>query len=134
MKTYHCKKPLFSIIFLLTFFLFPGRTSALDGQVYLGLFDSDSYRAFPDGGEAKYLAGIELGHEWKFLRPYIIIDTLNDDRNGATFHPSSVIYKVGVYADIWKGTFAKVEHMCWHPVDSKGTVEVYNLLLVGWKF
>jgi hypothetical protein len=46
MKADYCKNLLSFIIFLLTFFLLPGITSALDGQVYFGLFDSDNYRAF----------------------------------------------------------------------------------------
>jgi hypothetical protein len=32
------------------------------------------------------------------------------------------------------GTFAKVGHMWWHPIDNTGTVEAYNLIMVGWKF
>ena len=134
MKTDRFKKILTAVFFLFTISLFPGTTWALDGQIYFGLFDTETFRAFPDGGEAEYLAGVELGHEWKFLRPYIIIDTLIDDRNGAKFHPSSVNYKIGIQADIWKGTFEKVEHMCWQPVDNNGTVEEYNLLMIGWKF
>ncbi|UCH23672.1 MAG: hypothetical protein JSU83_10945 [Deltaproteobacteria bacterium] len=134
-KADYVKRILFLTLIHIVIFLIPARSWSLDGQVYFGLFDSENYRAFPDGGgQAEDLAGVKLGHKWKFLRPYIVIDTLIDDRHGATFHPSSVIYKVGLYADIWKGTFAKVKHMCWHPVDNNGTVEIYNLLMVGWKF
>jgi hypothetical protein len=112
---------------------------ALDGKVYFGLFDTDSLRAQSDGTSiARYITGVEIGHEIEKLRlrPYVELITLMDEYHGdsRTFHPASIEYKIGLDFNVWEGLYLKGEHSCWHPVDSGGTVEVYNLLQIEYRF
>lgn len=126
------KTILISIMLLIGF---SAQSYGLDGEVYFGkLFDS-SLRAEPDGGQASYSAGMEIGHRIGIIRAYTGIDTLCDEYNDdGTFHPSSVRYEIGIEANVYDGFWIEASHMCWHPVDKSGTVEQYNMIKAVLKF
>ena len=104
------------------------------GEVYFGRYFNSDAIAYPDGGIPEYIAGVEIGQEISRFRPYIIIETIIDEKDGASFHPASIRYDLGIGVDIWKGISAKLEHSCWHPVDRGGTVEEYNLFTIRYRF
>jgi len=113
---------------------------AFDGNVYVSMASDSTARAYPEGGELAYLAGIEVGQSVKVInvRAYTRVETLIDRHvGGGMFHPSSVKYSVGLIKE-FGAAYARIEHMCWHPIDRDGyrdgAVEQYNLLTIGVKF
>ena len=130
-------KRLCIVVIFLTFLICPV-ANAFDGELYFGKFFESNLRAYSDGGKAKFIGGVEVGHKIKFLRPYVKLETLMDEcYQGSTvpyFHPSSIKYDVGVKLFLPKDIYIEVSHMCWHPIDGKGVVEQYHLLKVGVKF
>lgn len=114
---------------------------AIEGQVYFSILGDSNKQAYPldPTGGAKFVSGIELGHEigiWKSLsiRPWTSLDVLMDDRDGEDFHPSSIDFQVGITSNIWKGLYIEIKHSCWHPIDRAGKVEVYDQLTIAWRF
>lgn len=108
--------------------------SAWDGELYFGkFFDHNNLRAYPDGGKAKFISGVEVGHRFYFLRPYVKLETIMDEYV-PYFHPASIKYDLGVKLFLPKGIYVELSHMCWHPIDGIGTVEQYNLLKLGVKW
>ena len=68
------------VTLIIVFCLFPVASYALDGEIYVGKFRNPTdFRAYPDGGQTKFIALIELGHRIKFARPYIELETLMED-------------------------------------------------------
>lgn len=130
------KKIILLIIALLVLSFQITSSYAFDGELYFGKFLSSDLNANPDGGTAKFIGGIEIGHKMRFLRPYVKLETLMDaySREDQTFHPSSIKYDLGTKILLPKGIYFEISHMCWHPIDSKGTVEQYNLFKIGIKF
>lgn len=120
----------FLILFLILSFSVP---CFAGGDVYFGKYIDSKFRANPDGGKASYVAGVYLDHKISVFTPWLRLETLMDGYNGnGSFHPSSIRYDVGVTVDVWKGTYIDVSRMCWHPVDSGGTVEEYWLVKGGY--
>jgi len=122
-----------SIILLIT----AATAMAADGSVYFGLLSGDRQRqpyASTLTHPAKYIAGVEVGHNVWRLRPYIGIETLMDEQERDSFDPSSVRYQVGLKLSLIDGLSLDVMHSCWHPVDRSGYVEVYNQAMVRWEF
>jgi hypothetical protein len=102
------------------------------GDVYFGKYLDAKYRSRPDGGNASYVAGVSLDKQLHIFKPWLKLETLMDGYNGnGSFHPTSIKYAVGVTVDVWKGTYVDVSRMCWHPIDSGGTVEEYWLVKGG---
>jgi hypothetical protein len=114
----------------------------LDGKLYFGIFDTVDKRAQPDGDTiAKFITGVEIGYTFGKkdninLRPYTVLETIMDEYHDGegTFHPASIDYKIGLDLNFYKGLHLIAEHSCWHPVDRAGTVEVYNLIKIEWRF
>ncbi len=122
-------------ILLLILLLIPINALAVDGHVSFGAYTDSTLRADPDGTDtAEYIAEMEIGQQVEMFRPWVSVKTLMDGRDSSNFYPSSVGYEVGTSVDIWKGLYFEVSHKCWHPVDSKQTVEQYNLFKIGWQF
>jgi hypothetical protein len=113
---------------------------AIDGEVYFGVYGHSTLRARPDGGRARYVSGVELGHfintpVIQGVRPWVRLETLMDDMvSSYTFHPSSIRYDLGVTVHLYEGLYFEVSHMCWHPIDIEGGVEQYNLFKLGYEF
>ncbi len=125
------------LLIIIPLFFFPVVSFALDGEVYFGQFFDSNMRASPDGGTAKWISGIELGHKMDvkiILRPYLKLETYMDKWHGDSFHPSSIKYDVGINAELYKGIYIDILRSCWHPIDRWGKVEQYYLLKMGWKF
>ena len=124
------------IIYIILILLFSANlVSAFDGQVYGGKYFNQDYSNSPNGGNASYISGLEIGHIiTKGVRPYIMVETLSDGTTDTGFfHPTSIKYDVGL--ELNKGYFfTKLSHMCWHPVDTGGNIEEYNLIIMGFKF
>ena len=119
--------------------------AAWDGEIFIGKYINSTLRTKPGGGYtipnkyAEFVVGLEIGHRvfedtLLPLRPYIKSETLIDEYSEDSFHPASIKYEIGIRAEIWKGLYADFSHLCWHPVDSFGDVEQYNLIKVGVKF
>jgi len=112
---------------------------AFDGDIYAGKYINSTLRSRPGGGNngyAEYVAGVEVGHKLfnnKF-RPYLKLETIMDEYTDDAFHPASIKYEIGGRVEVYKGIYIDVSHMCWHPVDSAGVVEQYNLIRIGVKF
>jgi len=114
---------------------------AFDGELYFGkCLKGSTLRSKPGGERADYVewvGGVEIGHKLfkNRFRPYAKIDVLMDGTNSDnTFSPSSVKFDFGGRVEIYGGTYIDFSHMCWHPIDSGGTVEQYNLIKIGVKF
>jgi hypothetical protein len=121
-------------VFVLLLCLADGALAA-DGEVYGGALFNSTRRASPGGGAAKYIAGVEIGHKvFDALRPYAKVETLMDWRDGGTFHPSSVEYEAGLEWFVGTGVSLKASHSCWHPVDSGGSVEQWDLIQIRYQF
>jgi len=118
---------------------FTSSAAAWDGELYFGKYINSTLRAKP-GEQSEYsewVGGVEVGHRlWMgtFLRPYFKLETLMDEYNGDTFHPSSIKYELGIRAEYKHGIYVDLSHLCWHPIDSGGDVEQYNLIKIGVKF
>ena len=138
------KIKIWTSIILLTVLALPPACFALDGKIAFGyFFDQEHVRALPDGGLAEYRSEIEIGHRIGLfkgeVRPFLNLITLMDEYNDdGTFHPASIRYTVGVG---WEKQvskhfrfFTSLEHFCWHPVDSDGTVESANYIEIGFRF
>lgn len=122
------------IILILILLFFPSALYAFDGEVYFGKFFDSTLRARSDGGQALYISGMEIGHNIKFLRPYAKIETIIDQYNEkGWFHPASVKYDLGIRLNLWS-VYLEISHMCWHPIDTTGSIEQYNLFKIGAKF
>lgn len=125
------------VISVLAMVVFAVDAAAFDAEVYTGAYFDSTLRACPDGGEAAYLVGMEVGHRMGPVRLYVSSERICDEyvkgSNGG-FHPSSARWKVGGEIDIKYGLSVGVEHMCWHPVDNGGTVEQYNMVKAVWRF
>lgn len=108
---------------------------AADGEVYGGALLNSTRRAAPDGGTAKYIAGVEVGHKvFGSLRPYARVETLMDWRDRTDFHPASVEYEYGLEWLIGAGVSLRASHSCWHPIDSGGTVEQWDMIQIRYQF
>lgn len=120
---------------LVAFIILTALAHAVDGEIYVGKFGSNTSRAYPDGGVGKFISGIEIGQQISRFKPYLRLETISDRQNGdGTFHPASIRYDTGMNIDIWNGIFFEVKHSCWHPVDRSGKVEQYNLFLLKYRF
>ena len=120
---------------------FTSSAMAWDGELYFGKYINSTLRSSPGGKQqecAEWVGGIEVGHRLfnDRLRPYVRLETLMDGVNEAdnTFSPSSIKYDLGIRAEIYGGIHLDLSHMCWHPVDSDGAVEQYNLIKLGVRF
>lgn len=115
---------------------------AFDGDISIGAYINSTLRSKPGreytipNNYAEYIASVEVGHKMfsDIIRPYIKLETLMDEYGGDAFHPTSIKYELGIRAEVWKGLYVDLSHLCWHPIDSAGTVEQYNLVKVGVKF
>ncbi len=106
---------------------------AWDGKVYVGKYINQSNRAYPDGGIASYIGGVEIGQTIWITRSYINIETISDyQTDSGWFHPASVKYDVGIQM-FFSNYFINISHMCWHPVDNRGAVEQYEKIIIGVK-
>ena len=124
-----------TILMVLILCLIPATAMALDGEVYFGFLMDSTLRAYPDGGRARYVSGVELGQRIDIFRPYLKLETLMDSYNGdGSFHPASIRYDIGISADIYRGLYIKGSRMCWHPVDRAGSTEEYWQIRIGYKF
>ena len=130
-------KKLLVLAIVVSQLMFLNTALAVDGRVYFGKYFNQTLRATPSGGNAEYVAGIEVGHcFFDRVRAYTSVETLMDERvSDRTYHPASVAYTGGVtirlYAD-W--LYLRGEHQCWHPVDAYGDVEQYDLIQVEYRF
>lgn len=111
----------------------------VNGRLWFGIYDTDTKRAQPDGTTfAKFETGLDIGYTFDKinLRPYTTLITLMDEYHDGegTFHPASIDFRVGLDWNVYKGLHLIGEHSCWHPIDSGGTVEVYNLIKIEWRF
>jgi len=131
------KKIFVTLIFLI---LISSPCHAIDGEISIGYFDTEDYRAYPSGGVAKYLFSVELGQKFEIydyrLRPYLSLETLMDSFNSDTnsFHPTSIDYIWGIDFDIGKGFHFIAEHSCWHGIDGWRGGEAYNLFKLKYRF
>ena len=112
---------------------------AWDGDLYFGKYINSTLRAKPGGEQASYaewVGGVEVGHKMfnDNFRPYVKLETLMDEYGGYAFHPSSIKYEIGGRVELWKGIYVDASHLCFHPVDSAGTVEQFNLIKMGVKW
>ena len=143
-RTVRLKAALISIAVFMALMGMPTKSHAIDGKIAFGYyFDQEEVRAYPDGGLAKYRSEIEIGHRMGLfkgdVRPFLSLITLMDDYNdGGSFHPASIRYTVGIG---WEKKvskrfffFTSLEHFCWHPVDSDGTVESADYVEIGFRF
>jgi len=119
------------------------RGDTVDGEIYIGYYDTEDYRAYPSGGVAKYLLGVELGQKLEIydfhLRPYLGFETLMDNFNSETntFRPTSIDYIFGIDLDlrfIGEGLHFIAEHSCWHGIDGWRGGEAYNLFKLKYRF
>jgi len=108
---------------------------AFDGRVYFGKYFDQTLRSAPAGGIAEYVAGVDIGQRIDRFRAYVGIETLMDTYNSdSTFHPASVAYNIGMTVRLFDSVYLRGEHQCWHPIDSDGDVEQYNLIQVEYRF
>ena len=115
--------------------LLPTMSFAFDGELCFGKYFDSNYKADPDGGIALYINSVEVGHVMGRFRPYIRLETLIDEyRFIGRVRPSSIKYYIGITASIIKHINLELSHVCWHPIDSFGTVEQYNLIKMRIKF
>ena len=132
------KKIIFLLALMLTVLLYTN-VFGFDGDIYMGKYINSTLRSKPGGmytNYSEYIGGVEVGHKLfnnKF-RPYLKFETMLDEYNESTFHPASIKYEIGGKIEIYKGIYVDVSHLCWHPIDSAGIVEQYNLIKVGIKF
>jgi len=120
--------------------LFPWPALAWDGGLYFGKYLNSTLRSKPGGEEnnyAEWLGGVEIGHKLfkDRFRPYLRLETLMDGTNGDnTFSPASIKFDFGGRVEFYRGLYIDASHMCWHPIDSGGRVEQYNLIKLGVRF
>jgi len=118
--------------------LIASTAAAWDGELYFGKYINSTLRVKPgDQTEyAEWVGGVEIGHQLfnNRFRPYLRLETLMDNYNGDSFHPASIKYEIGGRVELLGGIYLDASHLCWHPVDSGGTVEQYNLIKMGVKF
>ena len=121
--------------------LFPWPAMAWDGELHFGKYLNSTLRSKPGGEESNHIAewagGIEIGHKLfnNRFRPYLKLETLMDGTNGDnTFSPASIKFDFGARVELYRGLYIDASHMCWHPIDSGGDVEQYNLIKLGVKF
>lgn len=110
---------------------------AFDADIYTGFYQNSTLRSSPGNNNeyAEYVQGIKAGHNIGKFRMYGELQTLLDGYNGSgTFHPASIRYTTGVSYKVWKELTVDVSHSCWHPIDSDGRVEEYNLLMFIYHF
>jgi len=123
------------LILLILILIFPISAQAIDGEIGFGYFINGDLRAYPDGGESKYMTYMEMGHNFDFFRPYLELITLMDnDNNGGFFHPASIEYIVGIEVPLKYNFVLELQHSCWHPIDRGGIVEDYNLIKIKYTF
>lgn len=119
---------------LILLLLFPQISHASD--IYFGKYIVPYYRSNPGGGNAKFVAGINLDKTfYDRFTPSVTVETLMDNYNGnGTFHPSSVKYDFHFKADIYEGGYIDISRMCWHSIDSYERTEQYWLIKAGYKW
>ena len=129
-----------TLIICLCLLCFAPPAKAWDGELYFGKYLNSTLRSAPgaeDNRYAEWVGGVEIGHRLfkNRLRPYFKLETLMDGTNGDnTFSPSSVKFDFGGRVEIYRGVYLDLSHMCWHPIDSGGAVEQYNLIKLGVRF
>lgn len=110
---------------------------AFDADIYTGFMQNSTLRSSPGNNSeyAEYVQGIKAGHNIGKFRLYGELETLLDGYNGSgTFHPASIRYTTGVSYRVWKELIVSLEHMCWHPIDTGGRIEEYNMLMFNYHF
>jgi len=128
------------ILFSGLILLFSWAALAWDGELYFGKYINSTLRSKPGGEQtdyAEWLGGVEIGHRLfkDRFRPYLRLETLMDGINGDnTFSPASIKFDFGARVELFGGIYLDASHMCWHPIDSGGDVEQYNLIKLGVKF
>ena len=121
-------------------FCFVSPVMAFDGELYFGRYLNSTLRSKPGNEKnnyAEWVGGVEIGHQLfkDRFRPYFKLETLMDGTNGDnTFSPSSIKFDFGGRVEIYGGAYIDFSHMCWHPIDSGGSVEQYNLIKLGVRF
>lgn len=126
-------KKIIFVIALVVLFV-PAIATAFDAELYFAELWRSNLRAAPDGGRAAYVSHVEVGHRMSIFRPYAIIETIIDEYNeSGWFHPASIKYDLGIRMDI-KNVYIEISHMCWHPIDSYGVIEQYDMLKFGVRF
>ena len=130
-----------TIITIIICILISSPAIAFDGELYFGKYINSTLRSKPGGEQADYaewVGAVEVGH-WLFndrFRPYLKLETLMDGigEDDMSFHPASIKYDLGIRGELGHGLYVDFSHMCFHPVDSEGPVEQYNLIKVGLDF
>jgi len=119
---------------------FTSSAAAWDGELYFGKYLNSTLRSKPGGEQtdyAEWLGGVEIGHKLfkNRFRPRFRLETLMDGTNGDnTFSPASIKFDFGARVELYRGLYIDASHMCWHPIDSGGDVEQYNLIKLGVRF
>ena len=123
-------------LIVLIILLIPLQVFAIDGEISFGTYlNGNTNRSAPGLDTAPlYYTNLLIGQDIKRLYVWTEFITLMDEQNGATFHPSSIEYKIGADLDINWGIALQFEHSCWHSIDTSSGVEQYNLIKLRYKF
>jgi hypothetical protein len=122
--------------------LVAGPAYPASGEVYLGNYmEGSRWASQPDNTDgAKWRAGVYLEQDFEWFTPYGEIETTIDEAFGSTyvFHPSSVLYVVGVKIPLSYDLTFTLEHGCWHHIDSDDGYDhknqQYNRAEIRWRF
>lgn len=126
-------KKLFPIVFL-PFLLMTLTSSSLafDGEIKFG-----KYFNAPEQAEHiadKFYNSVEVGHQIKFLRPYLLFETCMEDfMIDYKIDPSSTSLTAGLELKISDNFILDLKHMYFHPIEN-GVVEEYDYAGVTFKF
>lgn len=126
-------------LLLIVAFLFVATPAfSASGEVYLGKYlPGTEWASDPDNQTgADWRAGVYLEQDFGWFKPFGEIETTIDKslQPKYIFHPSSVLYKIGADIPLIDTLTLRLEHGCWHHIDSVGENQQYNRAELRWGF
>ncbi len=121
------------LLFMIMIMLITTNVYAVDGKISFAYLDDSNLKSI-DNTIVTYIGTVNVGHTFKYARPYIVLETFMDDFENNSFSPVEIDYDIGINIPIVKGLYIDLSHKCKHGIDTVVEHESYNKIEIGYTF